>query len=83
MRVFGIDCGTEYTGWGVVQSVETVHARHLVPIAAGAIKLNKKQSTPQRLQQVYAELIVRCWKPMRRMPSPLKTSSSPPMQRAR
>ena len=57
MRVFGIDCGTEYTGWGVVEAVETAHARRLEPIAAGAIKLNKKQSTPQRLQQVYAELV--------------------------
>ena len=57
MRVFGIDCGTEYTGWGVVQSVENAQGRHLAPIAAGAIKLSKKQSTPQRLQQVYVELI--------------------------
>ena len=57
MRVFGIDCGTEYTGWGVVEAVETTHAWRLLPIAAGAIKLNRKQSTPQRLQQVYAELL--------------------------
>jgi crossover junction endodeoxyribonuclease RuvC len=56
MRVFGIDCGTEYTGWGVVQVEETPRERRLVPVAAGAIKLNKKQRTPQRLQQVYAEL---------------------------
>jgi crossover junction endodeoxyribonuclease RuvC len=57
MRVFGIDCGTEFTGWGVVEVIETAHVRRLVPIAAGAIKLNKKQSTPQRLHQVYAELL--------------------------
>lgn len=56
MRVFGIDCGTEYTGWGVVQVEETPRERRLLPIAAGAIKLNKKQPTPQRLQQVYQEL---------------------------
>ena len=56
MRVFGIDCGTEYTGWGVVQVEETPRARRLLPVAAGAIKLNKKQRTPQRLQQVFAEL---------------------------
>lgn len=56
MRVFGIDCGTEYTGWGVVGVEETPRERRLLPIAAGAIKLDKKQRTPQRLLQVYAEL---------------------------
>lgn len=56
MRVFGIDCGTEYTGWGVVELHETVRETRLVPVAAGAIKLDKKQRTPVRLQQVYAEL---------------------------
>ena len=56
MRVFGIDCGTEYTGWGVVEMQETPRESRLVPVAAGAIKLDKKQRTPLRLQQVYAEL---------------------------
>lgn len=56
MRVFGIDCGTEYTGWGVVDVVETPRERRLLPVAAGAIKLDKRQGTPQRLQRVYAEL---------------------------
>jgi crossover junction endodeoxyribonuclease RuvC len=56
MRVFGIDCGTEYTGWGVIQVEETPRERRLLPVAAGAIKLDKKQRTPQRLLQVYAEL---------------------------
>lgn len=56
MRVFGIDCGTEYTGWGVVEVEETPRERRLVPVAAGAIRLDKKQRTPQRLQQVYVEL---------------------------
>ena len=57
MRVFGIDCGTEYTGWGVVEVEETPRERRLIPIAAGAIKLNKKHATPLRLQQVYLELM--------------------------
>jgi crossover junction endodeoxyribonuclease RuvC len=57
MRVFGIDCGTEYTGWGVVEVLETVRERRLVPVAAGAIRLNKKERTPQRLKHVFAELI--------------------------
>ena len=56
MRVFGIDCGTEYTGWGVVEVVETPQRQQLVPVAAGAIKLQKKQHTAQRLQEVYLQL---------------------------
>jgi crossover junction endodeoxyribonuclease RuvC len=56
MRVFGIDCGTEYTGWGVVEVDDSGKRQRLVPIAAGAIKLNKKHKTPERLQQVYVEL---------------------------
>jgi len=56
MRVFGIDCGTEYTGWGVVEVEETPRQRRLVPVAAGAIKLDKKQPTPQRLHRVYTDL---------------------------
>lgn len=57
MRVFGIDCGTEFTGWGVVEVDDTsIQRQRLVPIAAGAIKLNKKQRTPERLQQVFVEL---------------------------
>jgi|SRR5882724_3762933 len=57
MRVFGIDCGTERTGWGVVEADDSGREVRLIPIAAGAIKLNKKQATPVRLQQVYAELM--------------------------
>jgi len=56
MRVFGIDCGTEYTGWGVVEVDDSGNRQRLVPIAAGAIKLNKKDKTPERLQQVYVDL---------------------------
>lgn len=56
MRVFGIDCGTEYTGWGVVEMVDGARESRLEPIAAGAIKLDKKHRTPQRLHQVYLEL---------------------------
>ena len=56
MRVFGIDCGTELTGWGVVEVQETPRERRLLPVAAGAIRLNKKERTPQRLHQVYVEL---------------------------
>jgi len=53
MRVLGIDCGTEFTGYGVV---EMDRASRLVHCAAGTIRLNKKEKTPQRLAQVYADL---------------------------
>ena len=57
MRVFGIDCGTEFTGYGVVEMDHTSRNPKLVHCAAGTIRLNKKEKTPQRLSQVYAELV--------------------------
>ncbi len=65
MRVFGIDCGTEFTGYGVVEvdaSGREVRLRHL---CAGAVKLNKKDRTPVRLLQVYTELsaLLQLWQP--------------------
>ena len=57
MRVFGIDCGTEFTGYGVVEVDCEARNPRLVHRAAGAIRLNKKETTPQRLAQVYAELM--------------------------
>jgi crossover junction endodeoxyribonuclease RuvC len=54
MRVLGIDCGTEFTGYGVVDTdPRSVQLRH---IAGGTVRLNKKETTPQRLAQVFAEL---------------------------
>jgi len=57
MRVFGIDCGTEFTGYGVVEMDHEARNPKLFHLCAGAIKLNKKETTPQRLAQVYDELI--------------------------
>jgi crossover junction endodeoxyribonuclease RuvC len=57
MRVFGIDCGTEFTGYGVVELDERAPTSKLIHLADGTIRLNKKHATPQRLAQVYAELI--------------------------
>jgi crossover junction endodeoxyribonuclease RuvC len=57
MRVFGIDCGTEFTGYGVVEVDCEARLPKLVHLAAGTIRLNKKEKTPQRLAQVYAELV--------------------------
>src|ERR1700722_11041641 len=56
MRVFGIDCGTEFTGYGVVEVDCEARMPRLIHLAAGTIRLNKKEKTPQRLAQVYAEL---------------------------
>lgn len=56
MRVFGIDCGTEFTGYGVVESDCEARTPRLLHLAAGTIRLSKKEKTPQRLAQVYGEL---------------------------
>lgn len=56
MRVFGIDCGTEFTGYGVVELDEQARMPRLAHLAAGTIRLSKKEKTPQRLAQVYNEL---------------------------
>jgi len=65
MRVFGIDCGTEFTGYGVVEVEETARTPRLKPLCAGAIKLSKKDHTPVRLSRVYAELtaLMEMWEP--------------------
>jgi crossover junction endodeoxyribonuclease RuvC len=56
MRVFGIDCGTEFTGYGVVELDCSARMPRLVHLSAGTIRLSKKDKTPQRLAQIYAEL---------------------------
>jgi crossover junction endodeoxyribonuclease RuvC len=56
MRVFGIDCGTECTGYGVVEVDETPRAPRLRAVASGGIVLPKKEPLPARLARVYAEL---------------------------
>ncbi len=56
MRVFGIDCGTEVTGFGVVESNDSGRVAHLECKTLGAIRLSKSKALPQRLAQVYAEL---------------------------
>jgi crossover junction endodeoxyribonuclease RuvC len=56
MRVFGIDCGTEFTGYGVVEVDCDARRPRLVHLAAGTIRLSKKDKTPQRLAQIYTEL---------------------------
>jgi crossover junction endodeoxyribonuclease RuvC len=56
MRVFGIDCGTEITGYGVVDSNDTGREPKLALTAMGAIRLKKTLTTAQRLEQVFRQL---------------------------
>ena len=56
MRVFGIDCGTECTGWGVVDLDADGRDPHLSPVAFGGIRLSKKETLAQRLATVHGEL---------------------------
>ena len=56
MRVFGIDCGTEITGFGVVESCDTGRDTTLQCRALGGIMLSKSKPLPVRLEQVFREL---------------------------
>jgi len=53
MRVLGIDCGTEYTGYGVVELCPN-HA--LVCLTCGAIKLSPRDPLPSRLSTIFTRL---------------------------
>lgn len=57
MRVFGIDCGTEVTGFGVVEAGDGAKLPQLRCITMGAIRLAKTRPLPERLDQVFRELI--------------------------
>lgn len=56
MRVFGIDCGTETTGYGVVECDDRTRDPRLVSLAFGGICPPKKAPLPQRLAFVHGEL---------------------------
>lgn len=53
MRVLGIDCGTEYTGYGVV---EQNGDGRLICQAVGAIRLNSREPLPARLHTIFGRL---------------------------
>jgi crossover junction endodeoxyribonuclease RuvC len=53
MRVLGIDCGGEYTGYGVV---EMHSGGQLVCLTCGAIKLSLREPLARRLSRIYDEL---------------------------
>jgi crossover junction endodeoxyribonuclease RuvC len=52
MRVLGVDCGGEYTGYGVVEG----DGRELTCLVTGAVRLAPKQALELRLKKVYDEL---------------------------
>src|SRR6185437_4839013 len=54
MRVLGIDCGTEWTGYGVV---DTDRAGELYSVCHGAIHLSKRDSLPHRLTIIFHRLM--------------------------
>ena len=53
MRVLGIDCGTEYTGYGVV---ELCSDGKLLCLTCGAIKLSPRDPMPARLATIFQRL---------------------------
>jgi crossover junction endodeoxyribonuclease RuvC len=65
MRVFGIDCGTEVTGFGVVESDDSARQPRLIMKAMGAIRLAKTKTLPVRLEEVFRALSreLERWKP--------------------
>jgi crossover junction endodeoxyribonuclease RuvC len=53
MRVLGIDCGTAYTGYGVV---ELCADGKLLCLTCGAIKLSLRDPLPERLATIFQRL---------------------------
>ena len=63
--MFGIDCGTEVTGFGVVESDDSAREPRLICLAKGVIRLAKTKTLPVRLEQVFRELSAEMdrWRP--------------------
>lgn len=53
MRVLGIDCGGEYTGYGLVEQTPDGALLH---IACGAIHVDPRVPLPKRLNEIFNEL---------------------------
>ena len=53
MRVLGIDCGSEFTGYGLVEQNNNGDLRY---VTCGTIKLSPRQTLPHRLNQVFETL---------------------------
>ena len=65
MRVFGIDCGTQFTGWGVVETDERARTAQLRRVAGGTIRLEKTQPMGNRLLAIHTALVdeIARWQP--------------------
>jgi len=65
MRVFGVDCGTEITGFGVVETDYAARQPRLIMKAMGTIRLVKSKTTAERLEQVFRQLSIEMerWQP--------------------
>jgi len=55
MRVLGIDCGGEFTGYGVIEQDEQDTLRHL---SSGAIRLSSREALEVRLMKICNGLTV-------------------------
>jgi crossover junction endodeoxyribonuclease RuvC len=53
MRILGVDCGTEITGYGVV---ETASDGSLMHVESGAIRMSARDPLPERLVRVFEKL---------------------------
>ena len=52
MRVFGIDCGSQKTGYGVIET----DGRNHRALEFGVIKVASESSFPKRLEKIHSEL---------------------------
>lgn len=61
MRVLGVDCGTEFTGYGLVEERES----GLLCVTCGVIELSRREALPQRLARVFGQLssVLECHRP--------------------
>ena len=57
MRVCGIDCGSETTGYGIVEWDDRASRPELVWLGSGGITPPKKALLPQKLALIHAELV--------------------------
>ena len=55
MRVLGVDCGGEFTGYGVIEQDEQDTLRHL---CSGAIRLSSREALEVRLMKICSGLTV-------------------------
>ena len=72
MRIFGIDPGSERTGYGCVESDGSRHRL----VRCGAITAPARASFPERLHHIHGGLVALLARVPARRASPSKTSST-------